>query len=100
MASVKPISKEVQVAAALLGRRGGLASGPARMKKMTFEERSRVAKNAIAKRWEKYRREKAARAARAGTGAQRDNPERAGYARGSRSGGGSRGVRTRSVSPK
>ncbi len=42
-----------ELARVSLGRRGGLASGPARMAKMTPEERSAIAKNAAVSRWAK-----------------------------------------------
>jgi len=82
---MQPSSKEVHAAAALLGRRGGLASGPARMKKMSPEQRRQVAVNAIRMRWEKYRREQAEAARRTGTPGA--NPQRQGVA-GSAPGGG------------
>ena len=40
-------------AAVSLGRRGGLKGGKARSESLTPEQRSEIAKNAAAKRWEK-----------------------------------------------
>jgi len=47
--------KKKNPAAVKLGRLGGLKSGKARMKKMTPEQRSEVARNAVRARWEKQR---------------------------------------------
>jgi len=53
-------------AAVMLGRLGGLKGGYARAAKLTAEERSESARNAVQARWEKARRlaeEKASKAA-------------------------------------
>lgn len=39
-----------------IGARGGKKGGPARMKKLTAEERTELARKAIAARWEKAKR--------------------------------------------
>lgn len=57
-----------------LGRKGGLASTAGRMKKMTAEQRRAIALHAITVRWERYRRQKAEQAARAGKGSY-DEPK-------------------------
>ena len=44
---------ELKSAAALLGRMGGLKGGKARASKLSPEERSRIAKKAAQKRWDK-----------------------------------------------
>jgi len=41
--------------AVALGRKGGLKGGPARAAKMTPEERSESARNAVLARWKKVR---------------------------------------------
>jgi hypothetical protein len=41
--------------AVALGRKGGKKGGPARMKKLTAEERTELARKAIAARWKKAR---------------------------------------------
>jgi len=46
-------SKRKNPAAVALGRRGGKQSGKARMKKMTPEQRSEVARTAALTRWRK-----------------------------------------------
>lgn len=46
------LSKEaISSAAAALGRKGGLKGGKARAKKLTAEERSKIAKQGAAARW-------------------------------------------------
>jgi hypothetical protein len=47
--------KRKDPAAVKLGRRGGLKSGAARMKKMTPQQRSEVARKAAQVRWKKKR---------------------------------------------
>ena len=42
-------------AARYLGRLGGLKGGPARMAKMTDEQKSELGKKAAKARWDKYR---------------------------------------------
>jgi hypothetical protein len=46
-------AKEVQSAAAALGRLGGLKGGPARAKALSSKKRSEIAKKAAAARWNK-----------------------------------------------
>ena len=45
---------------AQIGRKGGKASGKARMEKLTPEQRSEVAKQAAAARWKKAKKKQAA----------------------------------------
>jgi len=47
------MAKRKDPAAVSLGRRGGKASAIARMKKMTPEQRSEIARNAAQVRWKK-----------------------------------------------
>jgi hypothetical protein len=47
------ISDEIRLAAAALGRKGGLKGGPARAKALTSKKRSEIAKKAAAARWDK-----------------------------------------------
>jgi hypothetical protein len=44
---------EIQKAAAVLGRKGGLVGGKARAAKLSAKKRSEIAKKAAQKRWEK-----------------------------------------------
>jgi hypothetical protein len=44
---------EIKLAAAALGRKGGLKGGKARAKKLSPERRSEIAKKAAAARWKK-----------------------------------------------
>jgi hypothetical protein len=48
------MSTPESLAAALLGRKGGLKGGPARAAKLTPERRSEIARIAAAKRWGKH----------------------------------------------
>lgn len=52
--------KTLTRAAQIIGHLGGLKGGPARAAKMTAEERSESARNAVKARWERYRQAKAA----------------------------------------
>ena len=52
-----PPDEELRELARILGRRGGLKGGKARAAKMTPEERSVSARNAVQARWAKKRRE-------------------------------------------
>lgn len=52
--------KRKNLHAVALGKRGGKKGGPARAAKMTPEERSESARNAVKARWAKYYAEKAA----------------------------------------
>lgn len=45
------ISDEIRLAAAALGRKGGLKGGPARAKALTSKRRSEIAKKAAKARW-------------------------------------------------
>ena len=47
------ISDEIRLAAAALGRKGGLKGGPARAKALSAKKRSEIAKKAAAARWGK-----------------------------------------------
>jgi len=47
------ISDEIRLAAAALGRKGGLKGGKARAAKLTPKRRSEIAKKAAAARWHK-----------------------------------------------
>jgi len=47
------ISDEIKLAAAALGRKGGLKGGPARAKALSSKRRSEIAKKAAAARWAK-----------------------------------------------
>jgi len=53
------VAKHKDPAAVSLGRRGGLKSGPARMKKLTPEQRSEIARKAVQARWAKAKKKKA-----------------------------------------
>ena len=44
---------DIKLAAAALGRKGGLKGGKARAEKLTPEERSEIAKKGAAARWKK-----------------------------------------------
>jgi hypothetical protein len=46
------MAKKKNPAAVALGRLGGKKSGPARMAKLTSEQRSQIARNAAKARWE------------------------------------------------
>lgn len=48
-------TKEIREAAASLGRRGGLKGGPARMKKLSKERRTEIARDAAFARWANQR---------------------------------------------
>lgn len=48
--------KEKNPAAVALGRLGGLRGGPARAAKLTAEQKTKIAKNAAAKRWGQKRK--------------------------------------------
>jgi hypothetical protein len=48
-------TKKKNPAAVALGRKGGKKGGPARAAKMTPEERSESARQAVTARWERYR---------------------------------------------
>ena len=50
-----PSSIQINQAAALLGRRGGLKGGPARAKKLSQKKRIQIAKKAAKTRWAKKR---------------------------------------------
>lgn len=49
--------KRKNPAAVALGRKGGLKGGPARAAKLTAEERSESARQAVLARWEQYRKQ-------------------------------------------
>lgn len=48
-----PVSDEIRLAAAALGRKGGLVGGKARAKALTPKRRSEIAKKAAKARWSK-----------------------------------------------
>jgi hypothetical protein len=50
-------SKRKNPAAVALGRKGGLKGGPARAAKLSAEERSESARQAVLARWEQYRKQ-------------------------------------------
>jgi len=52
-----PRQKKKNAAAVALGRRGARKGGLARAASMTAEERSESARQAVAARWERYRKE-------------------------------------------
>lgn len=52
----KPNGAKKNPAAVMLGRLGGLKGGPARAAKMTAEERSESARNAVIARWAKAKK--------------------------------------------
>lgn len=52
------MAKRKNPAAVALGRKGGKRGGPARAAKLTAEERSESARNAVQARWVKYYAEK------------------------------------------
>ncbi len=47
------VSDEIKLAAAALGRKGGLKGGPARAKALSSKRRSEIAKKAAKARWHK-----------------------------------------------
>lgn len=47
------VTDEIKLAAAALGRKGGLKGGPARAKTLSSKRRSEIAKKAAAARWGK-----------------------------------------------
>lgn len=47
------VSDEIRLAAAALGRKGGLKGGPARAKSLSSKRRSEIAKKAARARWNK-----------------------------------------------
>ncbi|MEJ7831137.1 MAG: hypothetical protein WKF91_23220 [Segetibacter sp.] len=49
--TTEPVRDEVKVAAAALGRLGGLKGGKARAESLTAKKRSEIAKKAAAARW-------------------------------------------------
>ena len=52
----QPTEAELRsAAAAIIGRLGGLKGGKARADKLSDEEKSRIARDAVNERWEKYR---------------------------------------------
>lgn len=53
------LSKELRALMAELGSRGGKKSAAARMKKISPEQRSEIARNAVKVRWKKWRENKA-----------------------------------------
>lgn len=56
------MAKKKNAAAVALGRKGGLKGGKARAAKLSAQELSEQAKNAVSVRWANYRAEKAAQA--------------------------------------
>ena len=52
-ASEEPTRDEISLAAATLGRRGGLKGGKARAKKLSAKRRSEIARKAAQTRWAK-----------------------------------------------
>jgi len=50
------MAKRKNPAAVALGRRGGLKSGKARMKLLTPEQRSEIARKAVMARWSKKKK--------------------------------------------
>jgi hypothetical protein len=50
------MAKKKNFAAVALGRRGGLKSAAARMKKLTPEQRSEIARNAVLARWKRAKK--------------------------------------------
>ncbi len=50
----EPVEPPKNAAAVELGRLGGLKGGKARAAKLTPEQRSEIARNAVKKRWEKH----------------------------------------------
>lgn len=57
--SAMPRQKKKNEAAVALGRKGARKGGLARAAKMTAEERSESARQAVAARWERYREKQA-----------------------------------------